>query len=204
MVAEAPGRRWLVHLPNLITIARMVAIFPLIWLLVDRQYFGALLVAAAAGLSDAVDGYLAKRFGWQSDLGGMLDPLADKLLLICCFIVLATQGAIPAWLLILVLGRDFLIVAGATCFHFYIRPVTAAPTAISKINTFLQIALVLMVLVELTWPQVPKPVIIALIWLTCASTILSGIHYVWKWGTMAWRESRPRKMQEQTNDHTHE
>lgn len=193
-MTTAPTRRgWLVHLPNLITVARMVAIVPLIWLLVNEAWVAALALAAAAGLSDAVDGFLAKRFNWQSELGGILDPLADKLMLICCFIVLATQGAIPLWLTVLVLGRDFLIVIGATCFYFLIRPVTAAPLLISKVNTFMQIALVLTVLVDLVWPEIPDEAIMALVWLTCVSTVWSGVHYVWKWGTMAWRESRQRE-----------
>src|SRR5580765_6764447 len=98
----APGTSPWRHLPNLLTASRMLMVVPLAWLILDGHYRGALLVAASAGATDALDGLLAKRYGWQSWLGGVLDPLADKLLLIACFVSLDLAGAIPDWLMWLV------------------------------------------------------------------------------------------------------
>jgi cardiolipin synthase (CMP-forming) len=98
------------HLPNLITLLRMVLVVPLCWLISNGRYDGALLVAALAGFSDALDGYLAKRCGWQSWIGGMLDPVADKLLLTAAFVWLALVGGIAAWLALLVVGRDLVTI----------------------------------------------------------------------------------------------
>ncbi|MEM9532442.1 MAG: CDP-alcohol phosphatidyltransferase family protein [Pseudomonadota bacterium] len=172
-------------LPNVITILRMAAVIPLTWLLVERSYGGALLVFFVAGVSDAVDGFLAKRFNWESDLGGILDPLADKLLLLSCYLVLGAQGWIPVWLLLLVLGRDLVIVAGALAFHYWIRPVTGQPLLLSKANTFLQIVLVLVVLLALAGLQVVAQWQTMLVWAVTASTVLSGVQYVVLWGVRA-------------------
>ena len=175
-------------LPNVITVLRMVAVAPLVWLLATNQYAAALWLAFFAGLSDAVDGYLAKRYGWVSRIGGILDPLADKLLLVSCILVLAIKGQLPMWLLWLVLGRDLLIVAGAAAFNFLVERVEQAePSPLSKLNTCMQISLVLLVLVELahgwglSW-------IAPIVMLTALTTAGSGVHYVWYWGKEAWEK----------------
>src|ERR1700709_2062826 len=98
------------HLPNLITALRMLLVVPLCWLIAAGRYDGALWVAAVAAISDAVDGFPAKRFRWQSWVGGVLDPIADKLLLTAAFIWLAMADAFPAWLTVLIVGRDLVIV----------------------------------------------------------------------------------------------
>ncbi len=180
-------------LPNIITALRMAAVVPLTWLLIEQLYGAALVVAFVAGVSDAVDGFLAKRFDWASELGGILDPLADKLLLLSCFFVLTAQGQLPAWLLVLVLGRDLLIVAGGLAFHYWIRPVSAEPLALSKLNTFLQILLVLMLLVDLGWWPLADAWVVGVIWAVTASTALSGLQYVVLWGYRAIAESRAMK-----------
>ncbi len=181
------------HLPNVITIARIAAVIPLTWLLVERSYGAALLVAFIAGMSDAVDGFLAKRFGWTSDLGGILDPLADKLLLLSCFFVLGSQGWLPVWLLLLVLGRDLLIVGGGVAFHYWIRPVTGEPLLVSKLNTFLQILLILLLLLDLGWREIPDQWHVAMVWAVTLSTVASGLQYVVLWGYRAVVESRPQR-----------
>jgi len=177
-------------LPNGITIFRILAVIPLVWLLMLDRYPAALWLAFVAGLSDALDGYLAKRFGWVSRIGGILDPLADKFLLVCCVVVLALKGHLPIWLVWLVLGRDLLIVAGATAYNFLVERVEhAEPSLLSKLNTCVQIALVLLVLVELAhgwglrW-------IDPLVATTALTTVVSGAHYVWIWGRKAWEKSR--------------
>ena len=175
----------LASLPNTITILRMISVAPLAWLLWKQHYSMGLVVAFVAGASDAVDGFLAKRFGWTSRLGGLLDPLADKLMLVACFLVLTLQGLFPMWLLLLILARDVLIVAGATAYHFLIRPVQAEPSVVSKVNTFLQIALVLWVLLDLAWLRLPQVGTDVLIYLVAATTLISGIHYVLRWSRLA-------------------
>lgn len=186
----------LASLPNTITVLRMAAVIPLTWLLIAQQFGAALVVAFAAGLSDAVDGFLAKRFGWQSYIGGILDPLADKLLLLSCFVVLAAQGWIPPWLLVLVLGRDLVIVVGALMFHFWFGRVEPEPSPVSKTNTFLQIALVLLVLLDRIRGFIEAEWITALVWAVTVTTVLSGIQYVWVWGRRAWLSKREEAVDE--------
>jgi len=183
------------HLPNLITGLRIALVVPLCWLIERGRYDGALLIAAIAGLSDAVDGFLAKRFGWQSWIGGMLDPLADKLLLTATFITLTLVGALPAWLTVLVVGRDLVIVAGAIAYHALIGRFDAAPSRLSKWTTLVQIGFVLVELLRLSgWLPLPQPLRAGLIAVTAGLTLASGVHYVAVWGTRArrLRKGEPR------------
>lgn len=166
-------------LPNLITGMRIFSVAPLAWLLVRERYEAALLLAIVAGGSDAIDGWLAKRFGWVSRLGSLLDPLADKLLLGVGMAVLTLQGHLPVWLLVLVLGRDLVIVGGATTFNFLVRPIDGEPSLISKLNTTVQIGLVLVVLLQLAMSSLPSLGSQYWIWATAITTIASGVHYVW-------------------------
>jgi cardiolipin synthase len=176
------------HLPNLITVLRILLVVPLVCLIVDRRYTSALAVAAIAGFSDALDGLLAKRFGWQSWLGGILDPLADKLLLTAAFIALAATGGLPIWLAALVVGRDLVIVGGAVAYHALIGRFDAAPTRLSKLNTVVQIVCVLAVLIQLSpLPSLPEAVNTALFVVTALLAVASGLHYVIVWGARALR-----------------
>lgn len=179
------------HLPNILTFLRILLTVPLAWLLRDGRYDAALGIALVAGGTDALDGFLAKRFGWQSWLGGVLDPIADKLLLFVCFIGLAHVGALPVWLAWLVVGRDVVIVAGAVAYHNLIGPLNAQPTTVSKLTTCLQIILVLACLVHLSrfgdWPDAINT---AMVWVVAVATLVSGVDYVVRWGTKAWREGR--------------
>jgi cardiolipin synthase len=176
------------HLPNAITILRMLLVAPLAWLIHDGRFGAALGVAAIAGISDALDGFLAKRFGWQSWIGGVLDPIADKLLLVTSFLVLAFAERLPAWLAALVIGRDVVIVVGAVAYHRLIGRFEAEPSALSKLTTFVQIACVIALLVDLaglaTVPDVARN---ALFVATGALTAVSGVHYVVVWSARARR-----------------
>lgn len=177
-------------LPNLITIIRVLLVGPLIWYLWAERYGAALTVALVAGLSDALDGYLAKRYGWESRIGGILDPIADKLLLVSSFIMLGLAGLIPMWLVILVLLRDLVIVAGATLFHALIARLDPEPTPISKTNTTFQILLVLGVLLQQLIEPFPAGLVPGLVALTAVTTLASGLHYVWTWSRFSFRLSR--------------
>ena len=174
------------HLPNLITGLRIALVWPVFWLISTGEYATALLLAAAAGISDAVDGWLAKRFGWESRLGGLMDPLADKLLLLAGFTALTVIGALPFWLLALVIGRDVVIVFGAIAYHNLIGPFDAQPTRTSKLTTVVQILLVLAELLRLAWlPGLPlrTPMLV----FTAVLTVASGLHYVLIWSLRARR-----------------
>jgi cardiolipin synthase len=179
------------HLPNLVTILRMLLVVPLCWLIDKGQYEGALVIAAVAGFSDAVDGFLAKHYGWQSWLGGILDPIADKLLLMAAFLWLAFAGDVPQWLAALVIGRDLVIVGGAIAYYGLIGRFDAAPTLLSKITTVVQIVFVLGELLRLShWIEMPDSARNAAIVITAALTVASGLHYVVVWSARAWR-TRP-------------
>jgi len=185
--SDSPWR----HLPNAITLARIALVAPLVWLIANRRFEAALVVVAVAGASDALDGLLAKRFGWQSWLGGVLDPLADKLLLVACFISLDLAGVIPDWLMWLVIGRDLVIAAGATAYHFLIGRVVPQPSVLSKITTFVQIICVLGLLLKLSGVlPLPDAIDEALIWLTALATVASGVHYVAVWSHRALKAKR--------------
>jgi cardiolipin synthase len=177
-------------IPNLITVLRMLLVAPIIWLLLQRRYTEALLLILVAGASDGVDGLLAKHFGWTTRLGGMLDPLADKLLLVGTFLSLAWIGDLPVWLAILVILRDVVIVSGAISYHYLIEPVKAEPLLISKINTLLQILLVFSVVFAKGVIPLPQVLLTLLIYLTALTTLWSGIVYMGKWGRQALQRGR--------------
>ena len=180
------------HLPNLLTALRMLMVVPLAWLIRDGYYTGALLIAALAGASDALDGLIAKHYGWQSWLGGVLDPIADKLMLFACFLSLGLIGAHPFWLVWLVIGRDVVIVAGAVAYHYWIGRLSAEPTPLSKFTTVVQIFYVLAQLLHLTrWLDFPW-LTSTLMWAAIISTVVSGLQYVLVWSARARHELRSR------------
>jgi cardiolipin synthase len=179
------------HLPNALTSLRMLLVVPLAWMIREAHFDAAVLIAAFAGLSDALDGWIAKRYGWQSWLGGVLDPIADKLMLVGCFLSLGLIGVQPLWLTWLVVGRDVVIVLGAVAYHNLIGKISAEPTLFSKFTTCVQITYVLAQLVNLSsWMTLPQWLLAGLIWLTAACTLASGVQYVVIWSGKAVRESR--------------
>jgi cardiolipin synthase len=176
------------HLPNALTALRMLLVIPLVWLIHDGHYDAAVIVALFAGFTDALDGWLAKHFAWQSWIGGIIDPIADKLMLIGCFVSLGLVGAHPEWLTWLVVGRDVLIVAGAIAYHNFIGRISGEPTLLSKINTCVQIVYVILQLINLTtWFELPRSVMTFAIYVTAAITIASGLQYVAIWSAKALR-----------------
>lgn len=174
-------------IPNLISILRILLVAPVVMLLAAEHYLGALTLFFVAGASDALDGFLAKRFGWQSRFGSILDPIADKLLLISAYSMLGWQGLMPLWLVAAIFTRDLIIVVGATAFHFFIGQYTMEPTNLSKVNTLAQIVLVLLVMSAQTIPAVPPGALAAMGLLVFFTTVLSGMTYIAVWGLRAWR-----------------
>jgi len=136
-------------------------------------------------VSDGLDGFLAKHYGWSSRLGALLDPLADKALLVACYASLAWIGLLPVWLLVLVVARDVVIVAGAVVYNYRIRRLEAQPTLISKLNTLLQILLVLLVIVQQLAPWVDEVWVRGLIYAVTVSVVWSGLDYVVTWSRRA-------------------
>lgn len=169
------------HLPNLITLSRIALVPVLILLLKDQDYGLALAVFVIAGVTDALDGWLAKRLNVQTHFGAVLDPAADKLLLVTAYVMLTILGHIPFWLTLAVVSRDVLIVGGYLLYTSHAGPVRMRPSILSKLNTLLQIALVCFLLIKLAagleWPHVVTIMIYAVL----ASTIASGAHYLWSW-----------------------
>ena len=173
-------------IPNLITGFRFLLVPPVVMLLVNERFDMALILFGVAGLSDGLDGYLAKRNNWTSRLGELMDPLADKLLLVSCFVTLGWMGWIPLWLVALVVLRDLVIVGGAIVFHMRVERLEAAPSIISKLNTFAQILLVLAVIFSQGMHVLPVLWLDILIYSVLATTLWSGFDYVWTWGRRAW------------------
>ena len=133
-------------IPNLITLARILLVPVVVWAIASNQMLFAFLLFAAAGVSDAVDGFLAKRFGMASELGAYLDPLADKVLIVAIYVSLGITDKLPAWLVILVVSRDLLIVGGVLFSWLIDKPVGVKPHPVSKANTAAQLLLVGLVL----------------------------------------------------------
>lgn len=176
------------QLPNTISVFRILLVFPIIYLLLNHQYQQTLLLFVVAGVSDGVDGFLAKHYDWQTWLGGVLDPLADKFLLVSCFIALAWMGLLPWWLVVLVMLRDIVIIAGATYYYFRVDRIDAQPTFLSKFNTVSQIGLVVVVIfAEIV--SLPSWLVTAMIIFVALTTISSGIDYVVAWSRKAKQHS---------------
>lgn len=181
-------------LPNAITLARVLACLPLLWLLMRGQYVPAFWLAIVAGASDAVDGILAKQFGWQSQLGGILDPIADKLLLsVCYFGLWWGNGPMPGWLLAVVLGRDVVILLGAYAWWRLIGAFTPEPSGISKVTTLTQLVLVGLMLGHLAGFDLLQSWVQPLALATAGITVVSGLDYVLRYGVRAWKELGKRR-----------
>lgn len=164
---------------------RIVLVGPILWLIVAGHYPAALLLFLFAGVTDVVDGYLAKQFGWRTRLGALLDPIADKLLIAGLFVTLVYTGDIPFWLAAVVIIRDAVIIAGATFYHFLIGPVDGEPTRVSKLNTALELLFVLLVLgrAAFDWPPLASITVVGAGVLV--TVVISGIDYVWSWSRRA-------------------
>ena len=168
-------------IPNLISFLRILLTLPIVWLLFEQEFSYALMLFAVAGFSDGLDGFLAKHYHWQSHLGGLLDPLADKALLMSSYLVLGGLGLIPVWLVILVIFRDLTIMGGALYYHYSVEEVDADPSLISKLNTLLQILLVLAVVTDAGPLPLPDLMLLGLIYATGLTTLVSGGLYVLVW-----------------------
>lgn len=164
---------------------RIVLVGPILWLIIAGHYAAALLLFLFAGVTDVVDGYLAKQFDWRTWLGALLDPIADKLLIAGLFVTLVYTGDIPFWLAAVVIIRDVVIIAGAAFYHFLIGPFDGEPTRISKLNTALELLFVLLILSQASFDWPPLAIIIVVGAGVLVTVVLSGMDYVWSWSRRA-------------------
>ncbi|MCB1737322.1 MAG: CDP-alcohol phosphatidyltransferase family protein [Gammaproteobacteria bacterium] len=177
-------------IPNLITGLRILMVAPVAWLLIEQRYGEALLLFSIAGGSDALDGFLAKHFNWTSWLGGWLDPLADKLLLVTVFVILGLQSLIPLWLVVVAVLRDLIIFSGALIYRQLYRNIDPEPRLLSKLNTLVQILLAVMVLIHAWLGWFSDSMILIAVWVVTTTVIISGIDYVVIWLQRARRAAR--------------
>lgn len=173
------------NLPNLLTTLRILMVPAVVHLLARGYYAPAMWLFLACGVTDALDGYIARRYGLTTQLGAILDPIADKLLIIAPVIVLASEGLLPWWLAFAVICRDIVIVVGAGCWYRKARRLDMAPSLPGKINTFVLIALVGIVIGNAAGLLWIAPLLPLLFVLSLCTTLVSGVHYVVVWGARA-------------------
>lgn len=178
-------------IPNLLSVFRILLIVPAVLLILRQDYVLATAVTALAVFTDGLDGFLARRFGWHSRIGGFLDPVADKLLFVAVFLVLGFAGHIAWWLVALVIGRDIVIASGAFVYQRLIGKLDPEPTLLSKTNTvllFLFVAAVMLQLTGLKWATAELVDVLRV--LVVIMVVGSGLQYVWVWGNRAFEEAR--------------
>ena len=190
------------HLPNIVTVIRIMLVFPTTWFLWQGQTLQAFTLMLIASFSDALDGALARRFHWKTDLGRLLDPLADKFLVAAVFIVFTIQNLIPLWLIVLTLGRDLILLAGGTLYRVIIGYIKVQPSLISKANTAMQ----MLVLSMLMASQLPIGVAANYahaavddfgIYLLAVLSAVSGIHYIVLWANRSSKALKLKKLREE-------
>ena len=168
-------------LPNLISLARLLSVPIVIWAILADEMALAFWLFIAAGISDAIDGFLARRSGSRSIVGGFLDPLADKALMVSVYITLGHIGDLPLWIVILVVSRDVLIIGGAILFQVLNQSLKPEPLMISKLNTVAQIVLAAATLGQLSMASDWHMAVTMLIWAVAATTLASGGSYIVQW-----------------------
>ncbi len=182
------------HLPNLITILRMLLVPFTVWLMISHAFAAAFVVFVVAGISDGVDGYIARRYNLKTDLGAYLDPLADKALLVSIFVVLGMLQLIPVWLVLLVVTRDVLIVGAVILSWGMGKPMAMHPLLISKVNTTFQIIFAGMVLAMLGTELRIEPLMLGGIGAVALLTVASGAMYMRDWMRHMAAKDMPKDM----------
>jgi cardiolipin synthase len=168
-------------IPNIITLGRIILVPIIVWAIVSSQMEIAFAIFVIAGVSDAVDGFLAKRFNMTSELGALLDPLADKALLVSIYVSLGVWGEIPRWLVILVVSRDIMIVSAVIVSWLFDKPVAMKPLMVSKLNTVVQVAFAALVLGSLAFNFNSRPYDLILMGFVTVFTLVSVSLYLVEW-----------------------
>lgn len=181
-------------LPNALCFLRMLLVIPVAWLLVHHEYRLTLWLFAIAAVTDGLDGFLAKRCGWTSEFGKIIDPLADKILLVGVFLTLAIMGLVPAWLAFVAIARDVVITTGAITYHRLFGAIDGGqPTWVSKFNTLCQILFLLLIVAAHAIGDVPQNAVAALGALMFVTAVVSGIDYVLVYSRKAVAASRRKR-----------
>jgi cardiolipin synthase (CMP-forming) len=168
-------------IPNLITLGRIMLVPIVVWAIASNAMLSAFVLFLAAGVSDGVDGFLAKRFNMTTELGAYLDPVADKALIVSIYVTLGIHGEIPGWLVILVVSRDIMIVGAVVLSWVVGSPIMVKPLLVSKLNTVAQIAFACVVLGSLGFNIEAKMLTLVLMGLVACLTLLSVVAYVAEW-----------------------
>jgi cardiolipin synthase len=176
------------HIPNIITLTRLILLLPFLYTLLNNHYQIAFYIFFFAGFSDGLDGYLARRYNWQSQLGGFLDPLSDKLFVSCSYITLGYLNQIPWWLVCIVLGRDVIIMIGVKLYEYLCGSFTFHSTMLSKTNTVLQGCVVFAAVFQMGFMPLPQLLYQGLILVTTITTMISGCHYIWLGSNMTYQK----------------
>jgi cardiolipin synthase len=168
------------NIPNFLTLMRIILVPVLVIFLINKSFLKALILFTCLGLTDALDGFLARILNQQTVLGSYLDPIADKVLLTSCFLALAILKVIPGWLAVVVISRDVIIILGISILSIMNIAFEIQPLFVSKITTALQIAAVFFALFFQAFPFMPfdGAWLMLLYWLTALFTVLSGYRYV--------------------------
>lgn len=184
---------YLRFIPNSLCVLRMLLVVPVAWLLLRQDFRNTMWLFAFAAATDGLDGFLAKRCGWTSELGKILDPLADKILLVGTYITLAVIGFVPFWLAATVVGRDVVITVGAILYNWIYGYPNGRPTGISKINTLCQILFALLIVGAHAIGRSPDLAITVLGALVLVTTVVSGLDYVIVYAHRSIEASRARR-----------
>jgi cardiolipin synthase len=178
------------HLPNVISSLRMGLVPPIGWCLWKGQLELTLVLVLAAAASDLLDGFLARRFGWESRWGALLDPAGDKLLMVTLFVLLSLMHEVPLWLAATAIGRELVLVSGAIVYRLRLGPFEVKASRVSKLNTLIEALYLLAVIARAAFGEPPAVVLTALGALTFVTVVVSGIDYVLRYGHSALAAAR--------------
>lgn len=170
-------RRLASSIPNMLTVLRLLAVVPFVILLLNGDYIWGLLLLMVAGLTDVLDGYLARHFGWYSWFGSVADPLADKVFLVACYVLLGYLDHIPMWLVYTVLGRDVFIVSGSLLYWYSVGSFEGNPTLLGKACTLLTLLFAIAVLLNLTLVNIPPYMMKSFMFVIVVLAISSALQY---------------------------
>jgi cardiolipin synthase (CMP-forming) len=169
------------NIPNFITLARMLMTPLAVMMIISQRFLPAFLIFILAGVSDAIDGFIAKNFNLRTELGAYLDPLADKALLISIYVSLAIYAGLSAWITITVVSRDVMIVVAVLVSWLLDKPVEIRPVLVSKLNTVAQITLAGFALGVRAYGLEEALLQTSLQWIVAATTLASGGFYIAQW-----------------------
>lgn len=179
-------------IPNVISVLRIILVLPIAYFLMHQNYLFALILFFVGGLSDGLDGFLARRYQWETELGVILDPMGDKLMMLCAYLLLGWHNLLPWWLVILVISRDLIIVIGSLLYRQFIGKAKITPLFISKLNTVFQISLVIVIMFSQII-SLDTLVLDTVLWLVVITTLASGGAYINEWGRRAWIVLKEKK-----------